>query len=51
METRWMYYTSGTFDELRKVSKETCIIPMGCVEKHGLHMALGTDIMVANKIC
>ena len=23
---------------------------MGCVEKHGLHMALGTDIMVANKI-
>ena len=51
METRWMYYTSGTFDELRKVSKETCIIPMGCVEKHGLHMALGTDIMIASKIC
>ena len=51
METRWMYHTSASFDELVKASNGTCIIPMGCVEKHGLHMALGTDTMVAEKIC
>ena len=46
-----MYHTSASFDELVKASNGTCIIPMGCVEKHGLHMALGTDTMVAEKIC
>ena len=50
METRWTHHTSKTFKELREISKETCLIPMGCVEKHGLHMALGTDILVANRI-
>ena len=50
METRWMYHTSGSFPELRKAAKGTCVIPMGCVEKHGLHMALGTDIMIASRI-
>ena len=50
METRWMYHTSGSFGELREASKGTCLIPMGCVEKHGLHMALGTDIMAASRI-
>lgn len=50
METRWMYHTSGSFAELREASKGTCLIPMGCVEKHGLHMALGTDIMAASRI-
>lgn len=50
METRWMYHTSGTFADLREASRGVCVIPMGCVEKHGLHMALGTDIMVAERI-
>ena len=50
METRWMYHTSASFGELREASKKTCLIPMGCVEKHGLHMALGTDMLVASKI-
>ena len=50
METRWMYHTSKTFRELRESSEGVCVIPMGCVEKHGLHMALGTDTMVAGKI-
>ncbi|MBQ2719133.1 MAG: creatininase family protein [Clostridia bacterium] len=50
METRWMYHTSATFGELRTASRGTCLIPMGCVEKHGLHMALGTDIMIAERV-
>lgn len=50
METRWLYTTSENFTKLREASKDTCIIPMGCVEKHGLHLPLGTDILQASQI-
>ena len=50
METRWLYNTPETLLNLREVSNGTCIIPMGCVEKHGLHMPLGTDIIEASII-
>ena len=50
METRWIYKTSSNFAELRELSKDVCVIPMGCVEKHGLHMALGCDIIMASNI-
>ena len=43
METRWLYTTSENFPALVEKSAKTCIIPMGCVEKHGLHLPLGTD--------
>lgn len=48
METRWMYVTSEEFTGLREASCDTCIIPVGCVEKHGLHLPLGTDIIQAS---
>ena len=50
METRWLYTTSENLDALREASKDTCVIPMGCVEKHGLHLPLGTDILEASNI-
>lgn len=50
METRWIYKTTSNFAELREESKNVCVIPMGCVEKHGLHMALGCDIIMASNI-
>ena len=50
METRWLYRTSGDFAALREASEGVCVIPMGCVEKHGLHLAVGTDILLASHI-
>ena len=50
METRWLYKTSSNFAALREESKNVCVIPMGCVEKHGLHLAVGTDILMASSI-
>lgn len=50
METRWLYITSEEMHTLKEVSKDTCIIPMGCVEKHGNHLPLGTDIIEASRI-
>ena len=50
METRWTHRTSGDFRELREASKNVCLIPMGCVEKHGLHLPLGIDILHSSHI-
>ena len=50
METRWMYRTSEDLAELREASKGVCVIPMGCVEKHGLHLPLGTDAIQAEAL-
>ena len=50
METRWLYHTSETVPTLVDEAKGVCVIPMGCVEKHGLHLPLGTDIMVASHV-
>ena len=45
METRWLYTASENFPTLVEASERVCVIPMGCVEKHGLHLPLGTDIL------
>ena len=50
METRWMYRTSGDLGELLEASKGVCVMPIGCVEKHGLHLPLGTDIIHSSHI-
>lgn len=50
METRWLYTTSPNFAALREASKQTCVIPMGCVEKHGPHLPVGTDIIEGSAI-
>ena len=50
METRWLYTTSENFTALREASADTCVIPMGCIEKHGLHLPLGTDTIQASHI-
>ena len=50
METRWLYTTSENFSKLREASNKTCVIPMGCVEKYGLHLPLGTDIIKGSYI-
>ena len=50
METRWMYTTSENFPALVEASAKTCIIPLGCVEKHGLHLPLGTDCIHSSYI-
>lgn len=50
METRWLYTTAENFAKLREEAKETCIIPLGCIEKHSTHLPVGQDIIQASHI-
>lgn len=50
METRWLYTTSENFPALCEATGKTCVIPMGCVEKHGLHLPVGTDIIEGSRL-
>ena len=50
METRWLYTSSPDLKDLCEKSKGVCVIPMGCIEKHGLHLPLGADIIQASTI-
>lgn len=45
----WEELTSIEFEQVAKESG-VCIIPMGVLEKHGPHMALGTDALVARQV-
>ncbi len=41
----WERLASYEFDEAIEKSKGVCVIPLGCIEKHGQHMPTGTDSM------
>lgn len=47
METRWLYMNCEELEQLRDKTGGVCVIPYGAIEKHGLHMPLGTDILQA----
>ena len=46
----WLKLTAPDFDEARKRSRFLCILPFGCIEKHGEHLPLGTDSYVAEAL-
>jgi creatinine amidohydrolase len=45
----WEELTSKDFEKARELSKETCIIPFGVIEKHGQHLPLGTDMLAVRE--
>ena len=47
---KWEDLTVEEFKESLKVTKGVAIIPIGCLEKHGYHMPLGTDMFIARDI-
>lgn len=43
----WENIISNDFPEAVKQSKGVCVVPVGCLEKHGAHSPLGTDTIIA----
>lgn len=46
----WENLTVSEFNGAVSSSKGVCVIPIGCLEKHGDHLPLGTDMLIAREI-
>lgn len=46
----WEHLREEEFDGAIEESGGLCVMPMGCLEKHGPHLPVGTDIMMASTI-
>ena len=47
----WEALTVDGFADSLEQTKGVCILPLGCLEKHGNHLPLGTDIYIAREVC
>jgi creatinine amidohydrolase len=48
---QWLELRSGEFEEAVRASARLCLLPMGCLERHGRHLPAGTDQIVADEVC
>lgn len=47
----WENLRCEQFKEAVNLSKGVCVVPIGCLEKHGPHSPLGTDTIIATGMC
>jgi creatinine amidohydrolase len=47
---KWEDLTSNEFDKAIERSKGVCVIPLGCLEKHGEHLVTGCDSYASSHI-
>lgn len=47
---QWEKLTASEWEEAMVQSDSTCILPLGILEKHGPHLPMGSDIIVAREI-
>ena len=47
---RWDELTAGDWPKAMEKSNQTCILPIGILEKHGLHGPLGSDLIQVREL-
>src|SRR6266446_10058511 len=45
LSAHWEELTADDFHHAIELSRGTCILPFGILEKHGAHLPLGTDLV------
>ncbi len=45
LSVKWEELTAAEFRDAIQLSKGTCLLPFGILEKHGPHLPLGTDLL------
>ena len=45
LSAKWEELTAADFRDAIQLSKGTCLLPFGILEKHGPHLPLGTDLL------
>ena len=48
---RWEDLTGDQFTEAVKQAEEVCLLPLSCIERHGHHLPLGTDMFIGRELC
>lgn len=47
----WERLTADDFAQAVRASDGVALLPLGCLEKHGRHLPLGTDVLIASELC
>jgi creatinine amidohydrolase len=48
---RWEELTGDLFPGAVKQAEGVCLLPLSCIERHGHHLPLGTDMYIARELC
>ncbi len=48
---RWEELTGDLFPQGVKESQGVCLLPLSCIERHGHHLPLGTDMYIGRELC
>ncbi len=48
---RWEELTGDLFPQAVKQSGGVCLLPLSCIERHGHHLPLGTDMYIGHELC
>lgn len=50
LPVRWDELTASDFPRAIQHAAGVCVLPIGCLEKHGPHLPLGTDVISVNAV-
>jgi creatinine amidohydrolase len=48
---RWEELTGDLFPQAVKQAEGVCLLPLSCIERHGHHLPLGTDMYIGRELC
>jgi creatinine amidohydrolase len=48
---RWEELTGDQFPQMAAQVRGVCLLPLSCIERHGHHLPLATDMYIAREIC
>jgi creatinine amidohydrolase len=48
---RWEELTSDLFPQAAATAQGVCLLPLSCIERHGHHLPLGTDMYIGRELC
>lgn len=48
---RWDELTGDLFPEAAQKAEGVCLLPLSCIERHGPHLPLATDMFIGRELC
>ena len=48
---RWEELTGDLFPQAVQQAEGVCLLPLSCIERHGHHLPLGTDMYIGRELC